>query len=338
MNQTRVFLLIAWLLVATLLWMEWNKEQTAALQTPPAATQTTSANGAVPGAVPSAPTATAAGIPAAPAQAGVPSTDVRDRADEQRGHRHHRHAARDARRRQRSQRRTVEVPQRSEVHRRRQRQALRRRSRALLRSAERLGQQHGRCARSSRTVRARRQRAQRDARRRAERDRGSFHLDRPERRDHPPHVHLPARRLRHRSARRSASTTVLRTGRAMSTASSCATRRRRRPATPIPKPSRSTAPTWYTPGDKYERRKYEDFVDDGTLDKDATGGWIALLQHYFFSCVDSGRPGQVEVLAEHHASMVASRITSCVRSAPASTSRPARKRKRERTCGWVPSS
>lgn len=40
---------------------------------------------------------------------------------------------------------------------------------------------------------------------------------------------------------------------------------------------------WYTPSDKYERRKYEDFVDDGTLDKESTGGWIALLQHYFFS-------------------------------------------------------
>ena len=37
------------------------------------------------------------------------------------------------------------------------------------------------------------------------------------------------------------------------------------------------------PGDKYEKRKYEDFADDGTLDKDATGGWIALLQHYFFT-------------------------------------------------------
>ena len=40
---------------------------------------------------------------------------------------------------------------------------------------------------------------------------------------------------------------------------------------------------WYSPTDKYEKRKYADFVDDGTLDKKVTGGWIALLQHYFFT-------------------------------------------------------
>jgi YidC/Oxa1 family membrane protein insertase len=40
---------------------------------------------------------------------------------------------------------------------------------------------------------------------------------------------------------------------------------------------------WYSAQDKYERRKYEDFVDDGPLEKDVTGGWVALLQHYFFS-------------------------------------------------------
>ena len=30
MNQTRVFLLFAWITVATLLYMEWNKEEVAA--------------------------------------------------------------------------------------------------------------------------------------------------------------------------------------------------------------------------------------------------------------------------------------------------------------------
>ena len=30
MNQTRLFLIFAWLMVATLLWMEWGKEQQAA--------------------------------------------------------------------------------------------------------------------------------------------------------------------------------------------------------------------------------------------------------------------------------------------------------------------
>ena len=40
---------------------------------------------------------------------------------------------------------------------------------------------------------------------------------------------------------------------------------------------------WYSPEDKYEKRKYADFIDDGALDKQVTGGWVALLQHYFFA-------------------------------------------------------
>lgn len=40
---------------------------------------------------------------------------------------------------------------------------------------------------------------------------------------------------------------------------------------------------WYTSADKYEKRKYDDFVDDGPLNKQATGGWIAMLQHHFFA-------------------------------------------------------
>jgi len=39
---------------------------------------------------------------------------------------------------------------------------------------------------------------------------------------------------------------------------------------------------WYTPADKYERRKYDDFAGDGPLDKESTGGWIGMLQHHFF--------------------------------------------------------
>jgi YidC/Oxa1 family membrane protein insertase len=39
---------------------------------------------------------------------------------------------------------------------------------------------------------------------------------------------------------------------------------------------------WYSPADKYEKRDYEDFVDDGPLNKQVTGGWIAMLQHHFF--------------------------------------------------------
>lgn len=40
---------------------------------------------------------------------------------------------------------------------------------------------------------------------------------------------------------------------------------------------------WYSAGDKYERRPYDDFIDDGPLNKQVTGGWIAFLQHHFFA-------------------------------------------------------
>ena len=40
MNQTRVFLIFAWLMVATLLWFEWSREK-AAPAAPAVAAQTT---------------------------------------------------------------------------------------------------------------------------------------------------------------------------------------------------------------------------------------------------------------------------------------------------------
>ena len=40
---------------------------------------------------------------------------------------------------------------------------------------------------------------------------------------------------------------------------------------------------WYSPADKYEKRKFDKFADDGKLDKQVTGGWIAMLQHHFFA-------------------------------------------------------
>ncbi|MEO6154515.1 MAG: membrane protein insertase YidC [Thermomonas sp.] len=40
---------------------------------------------------------------------------------------------------------------------------------------------------------------------------------------------------------------------------------------------------WYSPQDKYKKRKYPDFVDDGPLNKQVTGGWVALSQHYFLT-------------------------------------------------------
>ena len=53
MNQTRVFLIFAWLMVATLLWMAWDKEQAIPSQ----------AN-------------EVAGMPALPGDASVPSVDA----------------------------------------------------------------------------------------------------------------------------------------------------------------------------------------------------------------------------------------------------------------------
>ena len=40
--------------------------------------------------------------------------------------------------------------------------------------------------------------------------------------------------------------------------------------------------TWYIDG--YERRAFdEDYLDDGRLNQQATGGWLAMLQHHFFT-------------------------------------------------------
>ena len=40
---------------------------------------------------------------------------------------------------------------------------------------------------------------------------------------------------------------------------------------------------WYSPEEKYDKRKYADFAEDGALDMQVAGGWVALLQHYFFA-------------------------------------------------------
>jgi YidC/Oxa1 family membrane protein insertase len=38
---------------------------------------------------------------------------------------------------------------------------------------------------------------------------------------------------------------------------------------------------WWSPEEKYEKRKYPDFVDDGPLNLQVKGGWVGLSQHYF---------------------------------------------------------
>ncbi len=40
---------------------------------------------------------------------------------------------------------------------------------------------------------------------------------------------------------------------------------------------------WYSPENKYKKRKYPDFIDDGPLDQEVGGGWVALSQHYFLT-------------------------------------------------------
>ena len=40
---------------------------------------------------------------------------------------------------------------------------------------------------------------------------------------------------------------------------------------------------WYSSTDKYEKSPYDDFVDEAPLNKPSTGGWIAMLQHHFFA-------------------------------------------------------
>ena len=41
--------------------------------------------------------------------------------------------------------------------------------------------------------------------------------------------------------------------------------------------------TWYSPDGGYERRKFADFLDDGKLNQTIKGGWLAMLQHHFFT-------------------------------------------------------
>ncbi|MGH8025231.1 MAG: membrane protein insertase YidC, partial [Pseudoxanthomonas sp.] len=41
--------------------------------------------------------------------------------------------------------------------------------------------------------------------------------------------------------------------------------------------------TWYSVQKQYERLKFAKYMDDGKLNQDASGAWIAMLQHHFFS-------------------------------------------------------
>jgi YidC/Oxa1 family membrane protein insertase len=41
--------------------------------------------------------------------------------------------------------------------------------------------------------------------------------------------------------------------------------------------------TWFSAQEGYERRAYDDFIDDGLIQQPSRGGWIAMLEHHFFS-------------------------------------------------------
>ncbi|MDV3467163.1 membrane protein insertase YidC [Stenotrophomonas sp. C3(2023)] len=41
--------------------------------------------------------------------------------------------------------------------------------------------------------------------------------------------------------------------------------------------------TWFSPENGYERRAFADYLDDGALNRNITGGWLAMLQHHFFT-------------------------------------------------------
>ena len=85
MNQTRVFLIFAWLMVATLLWFEWSRDKAAPAQpavaaqtaTAPAGSTVPTATNAAPatGTVPAAPVATP-GVTQAPRAAAAPRVTV----------------------------------------------------------------------------------------------------------------------------------------------------------------------------------------------------------------------------------------------------------------------
>ena len=41
--------------------------------------------------------------------------------------------------------------------------------------------------------------------------------------------------------------------------------------------------TWYSADAGYNRRPFKDYLDDGKVDQQISGGWIAMVQHHFFS-------------------------------------------------------
>ena len=41
--------------------------------------------------------------------------------------------------------------------------------------------------------------------------------------------------------------------------------------------------TWYSPANGYQRRAFKEFLEDGRVEEKTDHGWIAMIQHHFFS-------------------------------------------------------
>ena len=89
---------------------------------------------------------------------------------------------------------------------------------------------------------------------------------------------------------------------------------------------------WYTPTEKYEKRAYDDFIDDGPLNITTDGGWVALLQHYFFSA--GFRSPTRKPISRWPTPATSS---ASAPPAPSSPLRPARRSAAKRSCGSGPS-
>ncbi|MEN1956746.1 membrane protein insertase YidC [Luteimonas changyuni] len=53
--------------------------------------------------------------------------------------------------------------------------------------------------------------------------------------------------------------------------------------------------TWFSPGEGYQRVRYSDFADEGPVNARQSGGWLAMLQHHFFSAWIPGANDEVTV-------------------------------------------
>jgi YidC/Oxa1 family membrane protein insertase len=78
-----------------------------------------------------------------------------------------------------------------------------------------------------------------------------------------------------------------------------------------------TGAAWYSPEDKFEKVAFDDFAESAPLNKTVTGGWIAMLQHHFVTAwvpatdepqVFSLRNDQRDGMPLHHLRSVAQPI------------------------------